>query len=294
MRFEVLDTVSVPGNPEKPNEDAFAHTEQMAVVFDGVTAITEPLMPGKSDPAWLAQFAARRMAAHSGDGGNPRDWIANAAADASKSFTALRRRAPKERYEIPYASLMMVALGDDTLDAFWFGDCAAIVKPPSGGAQVLGDAFQSRLRERAFIAGLAAAEGVSPVAALASSNSKPQLYARRNKFNTSKGPWLFAPDPKCAKHASSARAAIAPVAIVLLASDGLLSLVTDYERYTPEAFVDAALAHGLAPLVEEVRAIEGEDPEGIGHPRFKKSDDATAVLLRVVDRETLGGVSRAA
>jgi hypothetical protein len=288
MQFQILDSVSVPGNPEKPNEDAFAHTEQMAVVFDGVTAITEPLMPGKSDPAWLAQFAARRLAAHSNDGGNPRDWIANAATDASKSFTALRRRGPAERYEIPYASLMMTAIGDDTLDAFWFGDCAAIVKPAAGGAQVIGDAIDSRTREREFIAGLAASEGVSPIAALASANSKPTLRARRNKFNTPKGPWLFAPDPKCAKNASTARAAIAPGAVVLIASDGLLSLITDYERYTPETFVDAAMSGGLAALVEEVRAIEADDPEGIGHPRFKKSDDATGILLRVVTRERTG------
>jgi hypothetical protein len=198
MRFAVIDSISVPGNPEKPNEDAFAHTEAMAVVFDGVTAISEPLMPGKSDPAWLAQFAARRLAAHSAGGGNPRAWIAGAAADASKSFNALQRRGPKERYEIPYASLMLVALGDDTLDAFFFGDCSAIVKSPDGSVRILGDAFDGKLREREFIAGLANAQNQSPIAALRSGDAKPELIARRNRFNTSKGPRLFSPDPRCA------------------------------------------------------------------------------------------------
>jgi hypothetical protein len=31
-----------------------------------------------------------------------------------------------------------------------------------------------------------------------------------------------------------------------------------------------------------LRAIEDKDPEGRKFPRFKKSDDATAVLLRLV------------
>ena len=38
---------------------------------------------------------------------------------------------------------------------------------------------------------------------------------------------------------------------------------------------------GLRALGEEVRAIEAGDQDGRKFPRLKKSDDATAVLLRV-------------
>jgi hypothetical protein len=31
----------------------------------------------------------------------------------------------------------------------------------------------------------------------------------------------------------------------------------------------------------ELRAVEDGDPEGVRFPRFKKSDDATALLVRV-------------
>jgi len=37
-----------------------------------------------------------------------------------------------------------------------------------------------------------------------------------------------------------------------------------------------------ADLLEELRAVEREDPEGVRYPRFKTSDDATAVILRVL------------
>ena len=43
----------------------------------------------------------------------------------------------------------------------------------------------------------------------------------------------------------------------------------------------AAKNKGLAALGEELRAIEKTDPLGEKFSRFKKSDDATAVLLRV-------------
>ena len=37
MAFEVLDSLSLPGDPAKPNEDAFAAEPFAAVVFDGAT-----------------------------------------------------------------------------------------------------------------------------------------------------------------------------------------------------------------------------------------------------------------
>lgn len=45
--------------------------------------------------------------------------------------------------------------------------------------------------------------------------------------------------------------------------------------------IDAALSSGLEPLARELRRIETEvDPDGARFPRFKQSDDATALLLR--------------
>lgn len=282
MKFEFIDAVSVPGNPDRPNEDAFAHTDQMAVVFDGVTAITEPLMPGASDPAWLATFAARRLAAHSADGDDPREWMKNAAADAQKSYNALRRRGPKERYENPYASLTVVAIAGDQVQAFWMGDCIAIMQSPDGATQVLGDAIESRARERAMIAKLAAEENTTPAESLAREDVRKKLCARRNKFNTAGGTWLFTPDPKCAKHAQSDAAPLAGGARVLVASDGFFALVTEYALYTVPELMAACEKKGLAALATEVRAIEAEDPEGVKYPRFKKSDDATALIVRAM------------
>jgi hypothetical protein len=147
--------------------------------------------------------------------------------------------------------------------------------------RILGDSIESRMRERDFIAELAAAQGTSPIAALRTGNAKPELIARRNQFNTPRGPALFAPDPRCARRVQTDRAPLAPGAIVLIASDGILVPVTDFARYTADAFMTAVQERGLAAIAEEIRAAEAEDPEGLKYPRFKPSDDATALLLRV-------------
>jgi len=72
-----------------------------------------------------------------------------------------------------------------------------------------------------------------------------------------------------------------PLGTVLLASDGFLALVSDYERYAAVGLIAAAETKGLAALGEELRAIEEGDPEGRRFPLFKKSDDATALLLKL-------------
>src|SRR5690242_649263 len=103
LRFEKLDSLSLPGHPDKPNEDSFGWTRNAACVFDGATGLGAQLMPGPSDAQWLANFAARGFCAHAErDDGAVRDRLLSAASEAANSFVALRLRAPAENYEIPY------------------------------------------------------------------------------------------------------------------------------------------------------------------------------------------------
>ena len=113
MRFAIVGSVSVPGGT--PNEDAFAAEPEGAVVLDGATPVSEPLMPGKSDATWLAGFGVRRLMSHLKNGDSPRGALRHALADAERSFVGLRRRAPTERYELPSASMMLV-VPNDVLD----------------------------------------------------------------------------------------------------------------------------------------------------------------------------------
>jgi serine/threonine protein phosphatase PrpC len=278
MHFKLLDSLSLPGDAAKPNEDALTHGGRFAAVLDGATGLGEKLMPGRSDAQWLAQFAARRLQAHAeSDLGNLREWIRGAAAEAEKGFAALRKRAPVERYEVPFASLIAVSLGDGALHALWFGDCAALIRSNDGAVTMLGETFDKRAREKER----AVKMGPKPAGAGVREEFLPALRASRNKVNRRGGEWLFAPDTKCADHAQTADAAVSAGDLVLLASDGFLALAVDYARYTPQSLLEAAQPGGLGALGEEIRAIETADPEGARYPRFKKSDDATALLLSV-------------
>jgi len=250
-------------------------------VFDGATGLGEPLMPGKSDAAWLARFGANRLLAHTKEGNPPREAVRHALEDAQKSFDALRRREPAERYELPFASLMFASVAVSGFDALWFGDCAALVRRPDGSVDLIGEAIAKRELEAARVAQLAAKHGLSPAAGTNRPEYLAALRRARNFVNTEKGGWLFGPDPRAADHVAGRQVDVPGGSLVLLVTDGFLALVSDYRRYTAATLIEAANTVGLKTLGEELRAIETDDIEGKAFPRFKTSDDATALLLRL-------------
>ncbi len=279
MRLEVVQFLSLPGDPAKANEDAFGHGETAAVVMDGATPLGEGLMPGTSDAAWIAQFGARRLMAHLQGGADARKALRATLADTQKSFEALRRHEPEEMWQMPCASMMLVVPSEKGIEFLWFGDCAALVKRGDAPVIVVGETFDKRAAEAQAAQALAKEKNLSPAAGLSRQEFIGTLRRRRNRINSGDS-WLFSPDVKAAAHVS--RRVMKAASHLLLATDGFLALASDYGVYSADSLIAAALNKGLVALGQELRAIEADDAGGDKFPRFKKSDDATALLLRIV------------
>ena len=68
---------------------------------------------------------------------------------------------------------------------------------------------------------------------------------------------------------------------ILLTSDGFSALVDLYGAMDAKTLMETAIASGLEPLARKAREVERQiDPDGRHYPRFKQSDDTTAILLR--------------
>jgi hypothetical protein len=280
MMFEILDSLSLPGDPAKPNEDAFGHDAAAAVVLDGATPLGDGLMPGPSDAAWIAQFGARRLLAHLRDGEGARKALRGTLADTQKSFEALRRHAPEEMWQTPCASMMLAVAGENGVEFLFFGDCAALVQPEGGAVAVVGETFDKRAAEAKRARAIAKKKNLSPASGLSRPEFLDALRTTRNRINSGSY-WLFSPDAKAASHAARRVVKTAPGTKLLLASDGFLALASDYGAYGADSLMNAAVKKGLKALGEELRTIEAGDPGGDRFPRFKQSDDATALLLKV-------------
>lgn len=276
MPFMLLDSLSLPGDPARVNEDSFGHDARAALVLDGATPLGPSLMPGASDAAWIAQFGTRRLMAHLKEGEMPDAALAAALAETEKSFTALARGPVREKWQLPCASMMLVAKTEKALEFRWYGDCAALVATRDG-VEIIGETHQKRAQE------VARAKDWTPPDVLPDLLQDAALLARlraaRSRINSGRN-WLFSPDHRAAAHVQRTSRPKVP-AILLLATDGFFALVSDYDAYDAEGLMQAAKAKGLAALGEELRRIEDGDANAARYPRFKKSDDATALLVEV-------------
>jgi len=274
----LVESFSLAGDPDKPNEDAFGGSDHAALVLDGATMLGDGLIPGPSDAAWIAQFGARRLIAHLKQE-EPKKALKLALGDAEKSFHALRRAEPEEQWQVPCASMMLAATHEKRLEFLYLGDCGALVEQPEG-VKVIGETLEKRADEARRAALLATEKNLAPASGLRQPEFLRHLRAARNRVNSGTY-WLFSPDKRAASHAKRRIMMVEKGAHLLLASDGFLALASDYGAYDAPGLFRAAKTKGLKALGDELRAIEDADALGEKFARFKKSDDATALLLAV-------------
>ena len=282
--FTILDRISWPGHPEKTNEDICGACQDWAWVIDtSIFPGTAPVMPHKSDAAWLAAFADERL---SNLAPQAQDGSALIRHVMEEARTAYRAVAPQERHEDfvswPLGAMTLVRRMGSTLDAWTFGDTTAYIRHPDGTVVTLGDAPGLRDAESAKAAELMQASNSRPNDILDEPIFLAWLGERRERQKRSGVPAaLLSLNPGAADRLRHESVSCEDGTTILLASDGFSALVDLYEAMDAKTLMETAIASGLEPLARKAREIETQiDPEGKRYPRFKQSDDTTAIVLR--------------
>jgi hypothetical protein len=270
-----VEAVSLAGDRSKQNDDAFGFVGPRAWVLDGATDLDEtPLMGGASDAAWIAHFA--NMHLH-GAGGELRDAVRAASAAAQAAFSRHTAGRAIDRWRSPISSLLIIEEIDSGVRGIDLGDSRIFALGGDGSIHVAGGPPDAVDAETA----LAAQQTDAGKPLLQRTSTIQTLRRMRAELNREGASWTFCLDPTCADHARSWTLPLARPAHVLLMTDGFSALADRYRVYDAAGLVHAALQNGLQELGRELRLIEHQDATGSTHPRFKKSDDATALLMRL-------------
>lgn len=283
-----IEAISLAGDRAKQNDDAYGALGMCAWVIDGATDLHEaPSTNYASDAAWMATYLNESLS----DGfmaydiyGASTDDLRDELGFASKRLLdewAHDLPVDIERWALPTASVLAVSDAEGgPLVGVDLGDCRCFALDADGIAHSAGsrengtDDEQQRARDASKNAGSAAL--------LRDPGTMAMLRAARARHNLPGGDyWVFGLQPECADHARHWTLELKRPAHVLLCTDGFSALVDRYRVYDAAGLVRAALAKGLHELGRELRAIETADAAGAQHPRFKRSDDATALLLRL-------------
>jgi hypothetical protein len=271
--LDVLGVASEPGSPGRPNDDAAGSAGRFAWVIDGATGLgDEQLLDGPSDAAWLAGALDLALHAAAETATDAADLLAAAVAEAERRFLAERRRPPAARWEIPTAAVLVVEALDDAVAVVELGDCAVYVAA-GGHLARFGGTEAGRAGEVASARRFMTGGGGRTAEVL------QHLRAVRERANAPGGYPVIAPDATTAAAARHHRVACRS-ANILLMTDGYEAAVDDYGLYTRAGLLEAALADIQAPIAA-LRAVEVDDPACTRYPRFKPSDDATALVARM-------------
>lgn len=281
--FTVLDHVSWPGYPDRPNEDIAGTAGDWAWVIDtSIFPGTPALMHPQSDATWLAGFAQERLTALA-PGAEDGPALVRAVMEAARdTFLA---KAPPERHDPvtwPMGAMTLIHARDGRLRAWTFGDTTAYVRRPDGAVITLGEGPSLRDWESEKARELLEASGSTPATITGAPAFRAWLADRRERQKRSGGAAILSLRPDAAAQMRYDEVEAGPGTTILLVSDGLSALVDLYRHVDAEGLMRRALDEGLEPLVREARRIETEvDLAGKLFPRFKTSDDTTGLLVKV-------------
>ncbi|MEQ1618549.1 MAG: hypothetical protein ABL883_09430 [Terricaulis sp.] len=278
-----VEAISLAGDRAKQNDDACGHVYDAAWAIDGATDLHDtPITGAASDASWIAQMlnTALHSLTYRSDGAAE---VLRAGLKAAlrqliiPSFKEVLGAQEFERWQSPIASVVTINEVESGVAGLDLGDCRVFALDAAGDVFIAGGPDAAADDESA----LAARQTDKDKPLLRRSETIDMLRRMRADLNQPGARWTFCLDPACADHARAFEWELVRPAHILLMTDGFSALVDRYHAYDAAGLVRAALEKGLQELGHELRAIESADATATLHPRFKRSDDATALLMRL-------------
>ena len=282
--LRIEQTLSFPKSPHALNEDGLFISEDLCVVFDGATGLCSPKIPGiGSDAAWFVHGVIAELKRRWQPGGSFQETLREICTVLSVDYARLVGSSVKEvpiQYQ-PLAALAAVQKIPGKLLFHRFGDCSAIIGDEVAASWVFPPSPLEAL-DAYNTAWMVAhrPEGLS-LDAVRQLIFPRLATARALHANSIGGYWVLGLNPDSSQYMETITLDCdAQPESILLMSDGYSALVDDYCKDWNAAQLLACSRKGLGAAYNLIRDIERMDPEAWVYPRFKTSDDCSAILLR--------------
>ncbi|MFD7708067.1 hypothetical protein [Streptomyces sp. NPDC059786] len=268
--LNILDAVISAGNTSRPNEDRYGCSGDWAWVIDGATDLEpDAFMSAPSDVVWLVDHMGELLQEEGAKDRGP---------GAGDLLHALARRVgddmralgfPADRIH-PTCSVGLLRAGPDGIELARVGDptCLAFGRRTIEVSTTFFGRREAQAIERASGADLTDTDSRDGI------RRRRQMYIR-GAFEES----VFSGHPDAVLHIQTETLGPGQADYVLLCTDGFARAVVDYHIYPDwRALLQEALESGLSAVLDRVR---NHETKALSSAHFKKSDDATALLIRV-------------
>lgn len=270
MHFDLIESLNLAGKADVPNDDRIGCASRHAWVIDGATDLGAPgLLGAQGGAAWLAAAAQAAFVTANG----PLQAICEQVFDAlAAAYERDRQREPIASWELPRAAFAAVALEGEEVVCAHLADCVVLHRSAQGIAFLTPE--PDREAERAEAVALGPGTGAHGV-------RTPAVQADR-RIARERPKAVLSVDAQMARAGTVyTRTPVSRGDDLVLMSDGFAALFDTYQACTADTFMTQLRERGLAALALQLRQIEQDDAACLRYPRFKMSDDASAIWLRV-------------
>lgn len=305
----IINSLCYSGKEEKSNEDYIRFRDgRYALLLDGSTGLAKNVLPKELGFQTTAQWFVNRIgevadavvcgeripagAMNSEQSKGIRDVFYSCMEVCKREYAKWvpeqeTLSARERRIAEPSASLGFVWEKEESVELLLLGDLTVILEFSDGKVEVVKDASVEKLDARAIevLVRESQTNQISVLEAMKCDSVAEVLKENRLKKNSGEpdGYWILGLDEEALEHATIFKwdKKHAPEQI-LMCSDGFAAFDEKYglSGGCAEKFLHTAEEQGLEWMYRKLRDVEEEDAKCNKYPRFKKSDDAAAILIK--------------
>lgn len=259
---------SYAGSPDKPNEDWAGVTPTTAVVLDGLSSPAElPTGCIHSVNWYVNQLGSSLIARAATSSESLADCLSSAIVDVTDRH---QRTCDLDNPGTPQATVAMVRIEETTASWLVLAD-SIVVFDVAGEVKAIVD---HRVDDTATAERGQALSSTDDDARR--SNISLLVSAQRKLRNREGGYWVAGSDPAAAQHALVGSSPLADVSRFAILSDGA-GRIAEFGATDWPGVLEIMSKVGPSGLISKVRELERLDSQAKRWPRYKVSDDATAI-----------------
>jgi serine/threonine protein phosphatase PrpC len=269
------------------NEDAWVRNDrlQMYGVLDGATSLVPYRSPQGETGGYLAAQLVKRFLEELDEVGEPSLTLEDAVLYANKT---LREAMVAEGIDIKQkealwsCGLAMVRIRENHVEYIQAGDCQIAALYEDGTIRTLSYdhvAYWDNASKREWENGIR--QGKTTKQALWD-HALPAIVRSRLQMNSPGGFPIVNGEPELVSYLEYGRINRVRLKSLLMATDGFYIPETHIRHASDTAALAARIREtGLAAFADRLCAMEESDPHCVRYPRFKKSDDKSAVWIEL-------------
>lgn len=280
MNLNVIEYLSKPGNII--NEDCIYFGKTFGMVLDGSTGLRKNIIPdAESDAKWFVE-GFRDCMVKNIDAKLPLSEIVKLCIREMRTRLIEYNLGEIDKVDQPSASLSMVRKTDDYVELFSLGDCTTLIETVDDKIIRIHDDSVSKLDNEVITKMIHLKEEKNISILSAKKLVEKDIIKNRYMKNTANGYWILGFDEEAVNNAYCKKWNLKDLKSIYILCDGFAEVYESMNiAYDYIEFIKMLKESNVESMYSKLRTEQEIDYECNIHPRMKRKDDASILVLKI-------------